>query len=485
MTIDEIKNIFFFDRQSPKLIQFAQTLTGKLFFLFLFCGVLYLYERSWWKMRLGILPGWWSVVVVILIAMTFLSKYRRQLLFIGTIAGLTQIHWFDFQGIVNLIEKYKGMNTFNIQLLKIGSIISVLIFSSFYIFFAKKFAQTKMMKYPVANLIIFLFILIFIASYLVSGSNQIMLWSFSLVLSTYLWFICYSLLDVKSINMKNGWEQLSCYLPFWRSTNTPFPKGMNYLQKIEAKTSEELAISQIEGIKLLIWSQILFFLYHLVKLFIYHFNIPSLSDAFTHYALGQIYSCKNAWVCLISNFISDLLILCVYGHVIISVCRMAGFNAHRNTNKPLLSPTIAEFWNRYYYYFKELLVEFFFYPTYFKFFKSKPKLRIFFATLMAVCVGNVIYHFFVNINYSIHFGLFHALKDIYIYFLYGLILGTAIAISQIRTLERKRPVSKWWRLYVSPFVVTGFYAMMTIFNTPYATLNIKVNFSFLLSLFKL
>jgi hypothetical protein len=43
-----------------------------------------------------------------------------------------------------------------------------------------------------------------------------------------------------------------------------------------------------------------------------------------------------------------------HGHMIIGTLRLFGFNVFRNTYKPLLSESILEFWNRYYYYFKEL-----------------------------------------------------------------------------------------------------------------------------------
>ena len=45
--------------------------------------------------------------------------------------------------------------------------------------------------------------------------------------------------------------------------------------------------------------------------------------------------------------------------MIVGYLRLCGFNVFRNTYKPLLAETMVEFWNRYYYYFKELLVNFF------------------------------------------------------------------------------------------------------------------------------
>ncbi|MEF8725082.1 hypothetical protein [Candidatus Accumulibacter phosphatis] len=40
--------------------------------------------------------------------------------------------------------------------------------------------------------------------------------------------------------------------------------------------------------------------------------------------------------------------------MIIGTLRLFGFNVFRNTYKPLPPESILEFWNRYYYYLKEL-----------------------------------------------------------------------------------------------------------------------------------
>ena len=76
----------------------------------------------------------------------------------------------------------------------------------------------------------------------------------------------------------------------------------------------------------------------------------------------------------------------------IAGCRMAGFNALRNSYRPLSSRTIAEFFNRFYYYFKELLVDFFFYPAFLRYWKGHKRLRMIFATFAAVFFGNSFYH---------------------------------------------------------------------------------------------
>src|SRR5208283_4915224 len=82
-------------------------------------------------------------------------------------------------------------------------------------------------------------------------------WDFTSSLSVYIWFICYSLLDRSSPSRDPFSLQLGSYRPFWGSSNTPFVKGAAYLRRIEAHNPEQLAVSQLKGIKLLAWSVIL------------------------------------------------------------------------------------------------------------------------------------------------------------------------------------------------------------------------------------
>jgi D-alanyl-lipoteichoic acid acyltransferase DltB (MBOAT superfamily) len=88
----------------------------------------------------------------------------------------------------------------------------------------------------------------------------------------------------------------------------------------------------------------------------------------------------------------ETLSLAAKGHTWVGVIRLFGFNVFRNTYKPLLAESIVEFWNRYYYYFKELLVEFFFFPTYLRYFRKRAVLRIITAVFAAAFVGNMYYH---------------------------------------------------------------------------------------------
>ena len=126
-------------------------------------------------------------------------------------------------------------------------------------------------------------------------------------------------------------------------------------------------------------------------------------------------------------FVEDVLNISVWGGIIIASARMAGFRLLRNTYRPLEARTLAEFWNRYYFYYKELLVDHFFYPAFLRYFRTNRKLRMFFATFAAACVGNLIFHFIRDIHFVAELGLWRALSGEASHAFYTFVLAIGVA----------------------------------------------------------
>jgi hypothetical protein len=209
---------------------------------------------------------------------------------------------------------------------------------------------------------------------------------------------------------------------------------------------------------------VLFFLWKsMIRVVHGYFGVPSYPTLFELSAAGSSFPWWLGWVALISAFFEKLLRLSYLGHEYIAICRMAGFLAVRNTFRPLSSRTIAEFWNRYYYYYKEMLVDFFFYPTFMRYFKSRPRLRLFAATFAAACLGNALLHFFTGyMEYAQRFGLWNTLQNFRSYFLYSTPLAIGIGISQIRNAPKR---SGWFRGHLVPAIcVIGFFCLLYIFD---------------------
>ena len=161
-----------------------------------------------------------------------------------------------------------------------------------------------------------------------------------------------------------------------------------------------------------------------------------------------------------------MLNLTAWGGVIVAGARMAGFRLLRNTYKPLAARTIAEFWNRYYFYYKELLVDHFFYPTFFRCFRNHKRLRLLFATFVAACLGNFIYHFIRDIHFVVELGFWRALIGEQSHAFYTLLLATGIGISQMRQ-PAVNVSGGWLQTRVLPCLwVVGFFCVLHVFDAP-------------------
>jgi len=192
--------------------------------------------------------------------------------------------------------------------------------------------------------------------------------------------------------------------PVFGGSNTPYGKGFDYLSRCEAKTAEELARSQLAGIKLLLLSLAWSIVLDIWEAFVYGSGnslsralgaqpvVPYLNDLAQQPGSAPLWV---AWASLYGELIRDVLKLAIRGHQIIGTLRIFGFNVFRNTYKPLLAESLVAFWGRYYYYFKELLVTFFFLPTFAQLgrkLRDRPDLRLFAAVFASAFAGNLYYH---------------------------------------------------------------------------------------------
>jgi D-alanyl-lipoteichoic acid acyltransferase DltB (MBOAT superfamily) len=143
---------------------------------------------------------------------------------------------------------------------------------------------------------------------------------------------------------------------------------------------------------------------------------------------------------------------------------MAGFQALRGMYRPLEARSVADFWNRVHVYFKELLVEFFFYPTFASWFRGRPGLRMFAATFAAACFGNFFYHFFCDLGTIERGGLLWALARMQTYALYCVLLALGIGLSQLRGRRASvRPASRYARISTIA-VVLCFFGLLSILD---------------------
>ena len=270
--------------------------------------------------------------------------------------------------------------------------------------------------------------------------------------------------------------------PFWGGTLTPIGKGSDYLSHCEAKTPESYARSALASLKLLILALLLSLVRQVLGAILYGESGNALTRMLSGYSLAlprlnEILTRQTpvspftTWIAVYLELIWETLRHAISGHKWVSLLRLFGFNVFRNTYKPLLAESIVDFWSRYYYYFKELLLDFFFFPTYLRYFRTWPKLRIFAAVFTAAFVGNMYYHF-VQARIALAAGdVSEVWQGLSPRMIYCILLVLGIYFSMLRQLQRRGSVAKQNSLgarFIKLRRIAGvwtFFSLINVWNT--------------------
>jgi hypothetical protein len=309
-------------------------------------------------------------------------------------------------------------------------------------------------------------------------------WVLMAIWGSSFWMLAYMMTDLKGGNSTPNVARAGFMRPVWGGSATPIGKGHSYLGKFEAKNEEDLAVTRLKAVKLIVWAAILNALYVALDGLIHgQAGVPTLHQSVMAQIGGHDLALGMRWAGLITTYFLDLIIIAFWGHVLVSIVRMIGYRIPRNTVNPLASRSLAEFWNRYFFYYKELLVDFFFYPAFLRWFKKTPKLRIAFATLCAAGFGNFLYHAMSEIHVFALMDVADALPRFTTFAFYVLVLSTGLIVSQIRG-RRPKPEDGFWRYQVLPRLnVMLFFCFLKIFDDIFGHGSLTDRFTFLAGLF--
>lgn len=330
-----------------------------------------------------------------------------------------------------------------------------------------------------------------------SGQWRQVLFGVALVFPLLVWRFAYVLLSGQHGRMA-GTRFSDHFLTLWPlygGSNTPYGNGFGYLSRSEAKTEEELARSQLAGIKLLLLCGVWRIVNEIMEGVLYGPG-NELTQILGGYTLavpklkrmvageGANPALWISWLSIYCELIHQVLRHAIHGHAIIAVLRLFGFNVFRNTYKPLLAESIIEFWNRYYYYFKEILANFFFLPTFTRLGKKLcnwPTLRLFAAVFASAFVGNTYYHL-INLEMVMVQG--QVLEALYLQrprIFYCFLLALGIFVSMLRQQRRggRAPASGQVRRILRIAGVWTFFSLIFIWNVRSSgSFMARVNFFF-------
>ena len=277
---------------------------------------------------------------------------------------------------------------------------------------------------------------------LLHGWPRVLVWSAVFIFTPYLWFLPFAIADLRSRTPSPLPLQMAVLRPWWSPAYLPFGKGAAFLRKHLSKTPHELAVTQLKAIKLLVWANLLFALLALLRwVFDERMAVPAVDDAIGAFLAGQPLARPLAWAAIVLAAARYALQVAAWAHLFIGIARLAGYRLPRGSWRPLEARTLMDYFNRFHYYFKELLVDLFFMPTFFRMFKHHPRLRMFFATFMAAGVGNALWHFTRNIDEVATHGLGSALTSYTSYLFYATVLAIGVGLSQVRANMGLRPAT--------------------------------------------
>lgn len=309
-------------------------------------------------------------------------------------------------------------------------------------------------------------------------------WILVAYLSSSFFFIGYILMAVRQKGRMDNTTLLGYVRPFWANTVVPI-KGPGYLAKFEAKDAAALAVTRLKGLKLAVWAVILFWTGEIVFNQVVHstLGLPHFEAHLKAVAVGGPASVALGWAVVAIYFLERVLVFGAVIHALVAVVRMAGFAIPRGMVKPLGSRTISEYWGKYLFYFKELLSDFFFFPTFQRCFKKHPRLRIAFATFMAAFVGNILFDVICDAPVFAIDGFAATIDNFYSYTVYAGGLTVGIIWSQLFQ-GKVRPEDGFLRYQVLPrVIVLGFFALLQIFDDSSGVIPLGDRFAFFASLF--
>lgn len=456
----------------PQVVAFCQTYPGKLL-LFVGFGALLqtLIDDLWLAMT----------IAAALVSLAGRYRFHAALLATGTLLVLDP-SWFDFRAVYNAALQEAMLDTLHPIHVRDGTLLAGVPLAAAALYLARRFRNHPLGRRPVLAQHLLYFCLIGLAaSHLLQGATQVLLWSLIAVFSAYFWFLAYALMDMRHRKPTPLLLQFATFHPFFGSSTVPMGKGAANWRSVDSVTPEQLAVTQLKGLKLLVWTLVLSGLLWVMREIAYvELGIPTLTIAFGEFqAFGRAPTMPLGLLSVVANFAEHLLNIAISGHVIIATARLAGFRLLRNTFRPLSARSIAEFWNRLFYYFKEVLVHVYFYPTYLRWFKRHPRLRIAFATFMAAGVGNFFFHFMLVEEAIAREGPLAALLHLQSYAFYCLLLATGIIVSQLRDYKPDADAGWLRRQFLPSLGVAVFFCFLSFFDGIQSTVPLLQNFRFL------
>jgi hypothetical protein len=206
-----------------------------------------------------------AVAVLAAIAVAHLESPRREYaLFAGTVATLfLDPLWYVNEEYEHFLTEALANAAISARVLERLLTLALMAGAAGVFVWAAKRPQSSLSKHPVSWLLTVLTVTTLIGLYGLQPSlSQVWLIAAIKILAAYMWFICYGIVDQRSAKRQPLQFSLGTLRGFWCSYSPPIGKGAAYLARVRCRGAEELAVTQLKALKLLLWSFVMFWMSH-------------------------------------------------------------------------------------------------------------------------------------------------------------------------------------------------------------------------------
>lgn len=182
---------------------------------------------------------------------------------------------------------------------------------------------------------------------------------------------------------------------------------------------------------------------------------------------GKSLSALDLWRAVLTDFWIYFIWLMWTGLTAVATMRLAGFHVFRNTYRLYESKTFSEFFERYQYFYKELVFSIAFWPSFVRLRSIGLRWRV--ALSLFVSVG--IYNTYLNLVFrwtkTVFLDFDGAAQKILTfslnYLIYATMLAALIYPSMLRAVTGREPATTpiWWRVVKIVGIVCAFAAIRT------------------------
>ena len=410
----------------------------------------------------------WSQIVVAVAVCAWSGRYRRLALGLSTLVLLVLApDWYPSVWLSKM-QVRESVAGEPLTWLRPLALVGTLALATTLLALRRRFPTSLPGRWPVLSLILLYFGLLALATGL-AGWPRLVLFSLIWALSAYLWYLAFALRDVTSPQRPGLGQELASFHPFFGGTWIPIGLGAAHLRQREARCPRTLAVCQLKGLKLIVCCWLMFQLDKLLLGWRAQLGLPEFPVLLHQHLSGAVFYPRSyCWASMLFSFFEGMVAAYALGNLLVACARVGGFQLLQQVYKPLSARSVSDYWNRISYYYKQAIVELFFYPCFLNYGKKTPRLRLGLAIFVAAGVGNLVYHFRSVLPWAARFGLLETLWGMRTYACYCIILWFGLWLSMAGAEQRPARPDLVQRVLVLAKIVL-FFSILSVFDELYTT----------------